>query len=185
MVIKRPDGSFDKIVDLAANLPRYCLCFKWQPPGVLRPGTSPMQLDFDNCEVVVRYAKGELEKFTPDGHGVRLGGIKMLDFARMLAKIAHAYAYAKCGPDAFEPALLGLILGTNHFAPYLVGGDPRGTPPAQPGVLHDVYPMTVTIGESGPSYLTVVIRLFAFWDTPSYLVVVGKQLKELDLPKRE
>ena len=36
-----------------------------------------------------------------------------------------------------------------------------------------------------PSGLGVVIRLFAFWDTPPYLVIVGKQLREINLPRRE
>jgi hypothetical protein len=107
----------------------------------------------------------------------------MLDYARMLAKIAHSYSYAKCGTDSFEPVLLDLILGNDDRAPYFAGGNPRGTPPEQPAILHEIYPMCATIGAGGPSYLGVVIRLFAFWGMPSYYVIVGKQLKELDLPK--
>ena len=98
----------------------------------------------------------------------------------MLAKIAHTYAYGKCGHEKFEPMLLDLILGRNEFAPYLVGGDPRGHPGPQPGVLHDIYPMTIGVHDT--KYLSVVIRLFAFLDTPSYVIIVGKQLKDLDFP---
>lgn len=108
-----------------------------------------------------------------------------MDFARMLAKIGHSYAYAKCGPDTFEPMLLDLILGRAENASYLVGGDPNGPPPSQPKVMHDIYPVACRIEPTGAEYLLVAIRLFAFWGMPRYHVVVGKKLKELCLPKQQ
>jgi hypothetical protein len=181
LLVRKPDGNVDQFSDTAAKLPKSCLSFRWHPPGLLRSG-APTETNFDG-EIVLQYDKESFENFAGhDGQGVRVGQIRMLDYARMLAKIAHSYAYAKCGPDTFDPALPDLILGKNEFAPYFIGGDARGTPPAQPSVLHDVYPMTITIGEGGPKYLSVVIQLFACWNTLRYVVIVGKQLKDINLP---
>ncbi|WP_448030235.1 hypothetical protein [Bradyrhizobium liaoningense] len=177
---KAPDGSTSNKHMAIKEIPRYCLGFKWPPPGILR-GQLPFSEKSFGGEIELRYALGELDRFIPEGHGVSVGAINMLDFARMVAKIGHAYAVAKCGESAFEPILLDLILGRDEHAPYLIGGDPRGVPPAQPGVLHDIYPMSVTIEEVGLTYLGIVIRFFAFWNTPSYLVIVGRQNGELSL----
>ncbi|WP_407120120.1 hypothetical protein [Bradyrhizobium sp. STM 3561] len=171
---KGPDGSDSKQEMQVADIPRYCLGFNWLPPGILRGQSPTSELNFSG-ETVLRYARGELEKFIPDKHGFRLGSVRMLDFARMLAKIAHSYAIGKCGENAFEPMLPDLILGRDEHAPYLIGGDPRGTPPAQPRVLHDIYPMSAAIGDDGITYLGFVIRLFAFWETPTYFVIVGRK----------
>jgi hypothetical protein len=153
------------------------------PPGLSRAGDRA-EINFSG-EISAYYEKRSFEKFIKDGHGLRLGRIKMLEYVRMLAKIGHSYAYAKCGPDAFEPALVNLILGGDECAPYFIGGDARGMLPAQPNVLHDIYPMAITVGEGGPRYLSIVVRLFAFWGTPSYVVIVGKQLKDINLPKMQ
>jgi hypothetical protein len=180
---KSPDGSVSSQEMPLSQVSRYCLAFKWPPPGILRNQLPRSETNFSG-EILLRYAKGELENFIPDGHGVNVGKIRMLDFARMLAKIAHSYAVAKCGQSSFDPMLLDLILGRDEHAPYLIGGDPRGAAAAQPNILHDIYPMGVQIGEFGPKFLGVVIRLFAFWETPTYLVIVGKQLQEINLPQR-
>ena len=113
LLMKRPDGGMEEISAIAANLPKYCLCFKWQPPGLLRAGDRS-EINFSG-EISAYYEKGNFEKFIKDGHGLRLGRIRTPDYARMLAKIGHSYAYAKCGPDTFEPALVKLILGTERL----------------------------------------------------------------------
>jgi hypothetical protein len=83
--------------------------------------------------------KEELEKFIPDQHVFRLARVRELDFARMLAKIAHSYAYAKCGVEAFKPTLLDLILGKVENAPYWVGGHRGGPLLEQPNDMHGIY----------------------------------------------
>jgi hypothetical protein len=182
-VFKRPDGTADTKEMGHRDLPHYCIGFKWLEPGIFRD-QPPDSRDF-NGEITVRYKRGELERLIPgDGHGVRLGSIRELDFARMLAKTAHAYAFAKCGPDTFEPMLLDFILGDAENASYLVGGDP-GPPPDQPDTMHDIFPIACRVEPSGAEYLLVAIRLFAFWGMPRYHVVVGKQLEQLSLPKQQ
>jgi hypothetical protein len=183
VVFKRPDGTVDIKQMSHADLPHYCIGFDWAAPGVLRD-QPPESRDFDG-KVVVRYPPGELEKFVPDKHGLRLGSIRMFDFARMLAKIAHSYAFAKCGIDMFQPMLLDFILGRIENASYLVGGDGGGSPPKQPEVMHDIYPVACRKEPPGIEYLLVAIRLFAFLGMPRYHVVVGKKLKELPFPKQQ
>jgi hypothetical protein len=183
VTFKLPDGS-DAIKEMHHDdLPHYCIGFDWPGPGIFRD-QPPSSRDF-NGKVIVRYPKGELEKLIPGhGHGVKLGRVCEMDFARMLAKIAHSYAFAKFGADAFEPMLLDLILGRAENASYLVGGDPTGAPPEQPDQMHHVFPLECRIEPSGAEYLLVAIRLFAFWRMPRYHVVVGKKLKKLNLPKQ-
>jgi hypothetical protein len=183
VIFKRPDGTVDSKQMSHADLPHYCIGFDWAPPGLLRDQPSDSR-DFDG-KMVVRYPQGELENFIPDQHGFHLGRIRMLDFARMLAKIAHSYAFAKCGIDAFEPMLLDFILGRAENASYLVGGDGSGPPQRQPTIMHDIYPVGCRVEPSGAEYLLVAIRLFAFLDMPRYHVVVGKKLKNLSLPKQQ
>jgi hypothetical protein len=91
----------------------------------------------------------------------------------MLAKIAHSYAVAEYGIDAFEPLLLPLILGKMDFGPYLVGGDASEPVPDQPAVLHDIFRMDCR-RDNGPDYFGVAIRLFAMMGMPRYYVIVGR-----------
>jgi hypothetical protein len=79
--------------------------------------------------------------------------------------------------------LLNLILGREETAPYWIGGHHGEALVKQPTVMHDIYPITCHLGPT--AYLGVVIRLFAFYDMPRYLVVVGKQLKELKFPRKQ
>ena len=181
VVFKRPDGTVDIKQMKNEELPHYCIGFDWPTAGLLRD-QPPDSRDF-NGKVLVRYPKGALENFVPEQHGIRLGRIRELDFARMLAKIAHSYAFAKCGIDTFQPMLLDLILGRAENASYLVGGDHSGQIPDQPAIMHDIYPVGCRVEPSGAEYLLVAIRLFAMLGMPRYHVVVGKKLKQLSLPK--
>jgi hypothetical protein len=183
VVFIRPDGSTYIKHMGHVELPHFCIGFDWATPGILRDQPSGSR-DFDG-KVIVRYPQGELEKFIADQYGLRLGSANMLDFARMLAKIGHSYAFAKCGIDTFKPMLLDFILGRTENASYLVGGDGSGPPPDQPHSLHDIFPVACRVEPSGAEYLLIAIRLFAFIGMPRYHVVVGKKLKELALPKQQ
>jgi hypothetical protein len=91
----------------------------------------------------------------------------------MLAKIAHSYAVAELGSDAFHPLLPDLILGTEDRAAYLVGGDASEFPlPDKEPYLHHVYLLNAMSG--GIMYTLVSIRLFAVVGMPRYHVVVGR-----------
>jgi hypothetical protein len=115
--------------------------------------------------------------------GAKQGAIqyprKPQEFARFLAKIAHAYAVARLGIDGFNPSLTDLILGRNVVrAPELVGSEPEIAPPAS-GVLHEL-----DLLENG-NFLIVRIRLFASSSIegahgfPTYLVVAGAKISRL------
>lgn len=177
----RADGTVAAIKQIeSGELPLYCIGFEWPAPGLLRDQPSSSR-DF-NGRCVVRYPKGELEKFIPQEHGIHLGRVREIDFARMLAKIAHSYAFAKCG---IQPLLLDLILGRAENASYLVGGDHSLTLPDQPNMLHDIFPVSCRLEPSGAKYLLIAIRLFAMMGMPRYHVVVGKQLKQLSIPLQQ
>lgn len=168
----QPDGVREMREISYTDLPQYCIGFKWPVAALLR-GEGPDIFEFGG-ELTLRYPKGGLEQFIPDKHGIKLASIRELDFARMLAKIAHTYAVAKCGADSFEPMLLDLILGKQENAPYLVGGDPTPAPD-EPTVLHDLCPVFCKPA-SGIVYLLVAIRLFAAFGMPRYHVVVGRAI---------
>lgn len=175
VIFKRPDGG-EYIREMKyRDMPPYCIGFDWPVPGILRGG-QPDETDYVG-KLIVRSFGDELRNFIPtEGHGVKLGSIRMLDFARMLAKIGHSYACAKFGIGSFDPFLLDLILGRSENAPFLVGGDGSGEVLDQPDVLHDIFPLNCRVGPDGAEYMGVAIRLFAFWRMPRYHVIVGRKL---------
>jgi hypothetical protein len=104
---------------------------------------------------------------------------KPQQFARFLAKIAHAYAVARLGVDGFKPLLIDLILGRNVVrAPELVGSEPEIAPPAS-GVLHELDLV------KNKNFVVVRIRLLASSSikgahgVPTYLVVAGTKISRL------
>ena len=91
-------------------------------------------------------------------------------FERMLAKIAYGMVILTYGPDALEECyVLPCILGQKDDAGYWVGcsGKHASNLPAE-NALHRVF-LTINGKEVG-----ALIRLFANYQTPEYLVVVGK-----------
>jgi hypothetical protein len=98
--------------------------------------------------------------------------IKPQQYARFLAKIAHAFAVAKLGAHGFSPLLLDLIHGRNVLCgPELIGSEPT-TPPPVGGLMHELGLV------NHHRYVVVRIRLFASaqadWvSMPVYLAVAG------------
>jgi hypothetical protein len=98
--------------------------------------------------------------------GTRVGGSKFNGriFARMLAKIAHAFAAADAGLDAFEPFLPDFILDKSDVEPdFLIGSDDL---PPEPETLHRVHLETVRLADK--QYLVANIRLLAGSTTISH-----------------
>jgi hypothetical protein len=176
-----PDGSLvDKEVNVF-DFPQVCMGYRWPIPGIVT-GVSPTAEV--RHELVVKYDKAAMERHATDKQAVRLGRTGPLQFAQMLAKIAHAWAVAKYGFDSFEPLLPPLILGHFKEAPYLVGGDGSEQQlPDQPEVLHDICRLDCR-RDNGPSYFGVAIRLFAMLGMPRYHVIVGRRLKEAALSEK-
>ena len=169
-----PDGRIEDKEIGVSEFPQLCMGFRWPIPGILagEPPTNALV-----GELVVRCDKAAMAKHATGAQAFRIGRVGPLAFARTLAKIAHAYAIAKYGADAFEPLLPPLILGETDTAAYLVGRDGSRDPEAQPKLLHDVCRMDAR-RDNGLSYLGVAIQLFAMIGMPRYHVIVGQRLKE-------
>lgn len=92
-------------------------------------------------------------------------------FERMLAKIAYGMTILAYGPKALKECyVLPCILGLKDDVGHWVGssGKHASTSPAEKKVLHRIR-LTTNNGE-----VSVLIRLFANYQTPEYLVIVGK-----------
>jgi hypothetical protein len=157
-----------------SSFPKLCIGFRWPAPGILFDEVPNQEF---KGELVVRYDKGDFSNAIRADEGFKIGRIDNLAFARMLAKIAHCYAVARCGADSFEPMLPPLILGKISSAQYFVGGDLSIEPPDQSHLLHDMYPVDCR-RDNGPVYLGVALRLFAMIGMPRYHIVVGRRLKQ-------
>jgi hypothetical protein len=94
-------------------------------------------------------------------------------YARMLAKIAHAFAVATFGLDSFEPFLPNVILGHSDAGHHYVGGVER-----EMDNRNRVATILHSIGsERHNEWLIVRLRLFSFIEgTPNYVIVVGRIL---------
>ncbi len=93
------------------------------------------------------------------------------EFARLLAKIAYGYVVAEVGLDAFNPLVLGIILGKSDDYFYTVGG----AWDIEPAVPNGDHITDIRIKFVSPFHALVIvdIRLFSAIETPSYHVVVG------------
>lgn len=94
-----------------------------------------------------------------------------IEFARMLAKIAHAYLTAKKGYDSFKPLLLGFIRGENLDSVWDYIGGPAQEPPPRRGHQLGIS-KPVPFGQS--QFLVVSIRLFGGLGFPPHWVVTGE-----------
>jgi hypothetical protein len=91
-------------------------------------------------------------------------------FERMLAKIAYGMVVLQHGPDALEECyVLPCILGEKDDVGKWVGSgrDIDGLPKGK-----GAYIITIRQNENGEVY--VFIRLFASFNTPEYLVILGR-----------
>jgi HNH endonuclease len=98
------------------------------------------------------------------------------DFARTLAKIAHAITVADYGLENFKPFLIDFILTGRSDQPYYyyIGSPPQPTPDDK--ASSPTHELSIKFFElqRGPWLGVVTIRLFANLGTPRYHVVVGE-----------
>jgi hypothetical protein len=94
----------------------------------------------------------------------------------MIAKIAHSYAVAELGVDAFKSTLTPAIRNQPQRMLEFVGGDWE-VPPAK-SHLHDIHWRVQTVGRV--NYVVVSLRLFAFMGSPQYHIVAGELTRPLD-----
>ncbi|MCA8895383.1 MAG: hypothetical protein KDA48_09020 [Amphiplicatus sp.] len=91
-------------------------------------------------------------------------------FVQMLAKIAHCCTIDAVGIDAFEPYLPPIILGDMSTAPRLIGCH-KFEPAQKPGNAYRIEQRSIEI--FNVEYFLVIIRLFTYWETPTYWVIAG------------
>jgi hypothetical protein len=96
--------------------------------------------------------------------------------SRLVAKIAHAYVWAKRGFDNIYPLLIPLILGSVEHSTYFVGCETEEFP-FTPENLHTLSTYEITIG--GCEYICARVQLFSYFGMPVYDVVVGILAKDL------
>lgn len=166
---------------LVSSFPMLCMGFRWPVPGILFNEVPTTEFE---GELAVRCDQEKMKQYASDVEAFRIGRVGPLNFARMLAKIAHCYAIARFGSDSFEPMLPSLILGRIDWGQLFVGGDASAEPPYQSGILHDVFRMDCR-RDNGPDYLGVAIRLFAMMGMPRYHVIVGRRLKEAPVAEKQ
>jgi hypothetical protein len=94
-------------------------------------------------------------------------------FARMLAKIAHAFAVAERGVDAFPHNLRNAILGqAPMYLRYFIGTvDSKSEPPSDQ--RHEIS-LAIRANWVDTELLTVRLRLFSQKETPIYYIVVTR-----------
>jgi hypothetical protein len=111
-------------------------------------------------------------------------------FGRMLAKIAHSFAIALFGLNAFQPFLRDFILGKSNHMTYFIGStdpEPALASPENLGyqIGWKVWQSTATNQLPPYNLLIIEIRLFPsvglpHLGPPRYFVVVGQPLRTLE-----
>jgi hypothetical protein len=98
-------------------------------------------------------------------------------FARMLAKIAHAFVVAEYGPGSFIPFLNDIIRHDAGAKAVYIGSLGRPDPLDAPSEY--AYHLTAnTIIHDDKQIVVVMIRLFPYLGAPEHEVVVGQLLPQ-------
>ncbi len=128
-----------------------------------------MPFDWDSGFVVI-HSSGEkhFDFFKIGGPGTKVTffgtWFQFEGFCRVLAKIAHSYAYGLLGREGFEPCLVPFIHAKNGCTyddcTFFIGNDPVPTEPEDSAVRID---LDETQGVDGQMWLCAG---FGFWDTP-------------------
>jgi hypothetical protein len=155
----------------------------FRPPGILLGHTPSERIEVPHSFIL-----------DPSGDGVRrqralqASGFKgvlsyaqynPIDFALILAKIAHGYAVFNVGLKGFRPLLPAFILGEKKEISYYVGGLFQDEPTRvtqTPTSPYNIVPFQIEI--KGQFYLGAQIRLFASVRplTPVYSVIFGQPI---------
>lgn len=113
----------------------------------------------------------EMQRRFPDWDKTHRIKAQPYPFARLIAKIGHAYTVAEYGLAAFTPLTRNIILGKSDDYFFIVGGS-FDIEPAIPDGDH-ITDISIRIVNATRAQIRVDIRLFSQITTPSYHVVVG------------
>lgn len=170
-VLVGPDGAQEIIETAPEKYPLIGLGFKWKSAGLMLGEAPTSQFEGD---LVVK-EDGALKELLnrAENRKVKLGTINQAEFARMLAKIAHAHAVA-------ESEVIGLslrfflpeiILGKSDIYPYYIGGDLDPQMPEP--YFHQLRFRHAEF--KGRKLYFVTVHLFGSMAMPRYHVVVGEE----------
>lgn len=163
-------GRLLEIRDVAVkDHPAFFCVPVFEPPGVLC-GTR----EAGKCDSWSFVSNPDAISGLPVGTKGGVVEFHAMTYARMVAKIAHAFAAAERAlGEEFAPMLPPFILGKTEFeADFLVGCLEKNKP-AEPDVLHRVHLEYASFGDGGLRWLVANVRLFAKFGAPQYHVVVG------------
>jgi hypothetical protein len=151
--------------------------FTFPGAGILE-GRAP-EIDI-SYQINMHRVDGQPVEFCRQHGAVETPMIYPMAFLRMVAKIAHAYAVAELGLGSFKPFLLDLILCRIQELNF--GLQWIGCEPIAPRPTADLFSLSYSkcILEGGERYVIVHLRLFPFFSTPLYHVVVGKWQHEAE-----
>lgn len=165
----------------AREIPRRVLLPDFSAPGILK-GTSGKQIS--EFGAWISHALKDHQQFEARYPGTKFEQRLAIDlYARMVAKIAHSFAYAEIETadlETYELFLPAIILGANKAWPQYVGGTygpNRKSIPAASQWLHDV-----SLEEAAsPEFEVLVarVRLFAGLGAPTSIAVVGRRKRGL------
>lgn len=150
---------------------------KFDPPGILSGRLVEEKVFLAQLHGVKTSADFD-SRFKAGGSRLRFNfghGFLVEEFGQVLAKIAHSYAVATIGLEAFEPTLLPVIEGVSDtyvaLLTHLVGSE-ENIPPKTPNWRHSVTHAWQRLPD-GQEALVVGIRLFGDLGAPSHLAIAG------------
>ncbi|WFT91115.1 HNH endonuclease [Rhizobium leguminosarum] len=157
----------------------------WQspPPAILQETFSRPSEPWawsDKAAVDALCKKVAEETGAKHGIAMSIGKVNRQHYLRSLAKMAHAYAAAEVGVDAFTPFLCDIILNKADDLETYVGDMPG----IGPFVFDPDHTLQISLGEAdggdAGSYLVVRIQLYPSLRSPEHVVVVGRPTRNLD-----
>jgi hypothetical protein len=165
---QKPSGEieiFETVQVPTEDYPASLVALRLRRAGILegRPAVDRLEGEL--------WAGYSIDTTLKDGEGYYIAPLNPHIFCRMLAKIAHAFGSAEYGSQDFRPFLRKLIRGKSRTANYWVGGEWQ-IPPPEKEFLHQIAHRTELV--RGHNYLVVNLRLFPFFGTPRYEIVVGE-----------
>ena len=161
------NGVTERIEIDAGEYPRYLILPVYPLPGVLTGRERGAKVMF-KTQLYVRDTEAKQLHRT-----IIRQMLKLHSFLRMVAKIGHSIAVARCDPSelaTFKMLLPQTILAKDSSIYDLVGSDGEHSRPI-PRILHAFNFAIIT--RDSTEFLVARIQLFANMGTPRYLAVVG------------
>jgi hypothetical protein len=150
----------------------------FEPPGIIDGRPKECELNVTVHTIIRNPSRLPSLIQCQGSRPIQIGMTNLAVFERFLEKIAHGIVVAECHglPDGFIALLPNLIVAKDDekmFMNYCTGCPTKEMLDPMPGVSH-----TVTIADfvkDKYQYIGVDIRLFAWWRTPVYRVIVARK----------